>query len=179
MGDQQETEVPFRGRYCQGIGVDSRTRLGNLAEAKVIAKLVEDGFDVFVQLSGKAPFDLVAHRDGELLRVQVKGTSSKTRYGAYQVQLKAVRSNRTRNTIHYFDPCRCDVLAVCVEPLDRVCFVRAEDIKARGQLNLRMTPRAQEREAWVISELEDTTRILRGHTRGTCDGEDMVQTTMR
>jgi hypothetical protein len=30
--------------------MDHRTRLGSLAEAKVFAKLVENGFDVFTQL---------------------------------------------------------------------------------------------------------------------------------
>jgi len=46
--------------------MDARTRLGSLAEAKVITKLVESGLDVFVQFSSKAPFDLVAGRDGRL-----------------------------------------------------------------------------------------------------------------
>jgi PD-(D/E)XK endonuclease len=146
--------------------MDSRTRLGSLAEAKVIAKLVENKFDVFIQFSGKASFDLVAYRDGQLYKIQVKGTSSKTRYGVYQVQLKAVRANRTGNTIHYFDTSQCDVLAIYVEPLDKVCFLRTEEIRARGQLNLREQPRLQERAAWVIAELEDVSRILRGHTRG-------------
>lgn len=147
--------------------MDSRTRLGSLAEAKVVAKLVENDFDVFVQFSGKAPFDLVAYRDGRLLRVQVKGTASKNRYGMYQVQLKAVRANRTGNTIRYFDASQCcDVLAVYVEPLDKVCFLRANEISARGQLSLREHPRPQGREAWVIADFEDVSRILRDHTRG-------------
>lgn len=146
--------------------MDSRTRLGSLAEAKVIAKLVESGFDVFVQFSGKAPFDLVAYRDGKILRVQVKGTASKNRYGIYQVQLKAVRANRTGNTIRYFDASQCDVLAVYVEPLDKVCFLMASEVSARGRLSLREYPRPQGREAWVIADFEDVSRILRDHTRG-------------
>jgi len=147
--------------------MDFHTRLGNLAEAKVIAKLVENDFDVFIQSSGKAPFDLVAYREGHLLRVQVKGTSSRTRYGVYQVQLRAVRSNRTANTIQYFDPSQCDVLAIYIEPLDKVCFLWADEVEARRQLNLREQPRQQNRKCWVIAELEDVTRILRDHTRGT------------
>ncbi len=146
--------------------MDSRTRLGSLGEAKVIAKFVEHGFDVFTQFSGKAPFDLVAYQDGCLLRVQVKGTASKTRYGVYQVQLKAIRANRTRNVIHYFEPSECDVLAIYIEPLDTICFLRADEIGARGQLNLRERPRHENHVAWVIAELEDISRILRGHTRG-------------
>jgi len=147
--------------------VDSRTRLGSLAEAKVIAELIKNGLDVFTQFSGKAPFDLVACWREQLLRVQVKGTASKTRYGIYQVQLKAVRANRTQNVIHYFDPSQCDVLAIYVEPLDTVCFIRSDEIGARGQLNLREQSRPQNRDGWLIAELADITRILRGHTRDT------------
>jgi hypothetical protein len=161
MGNQQETGESLSN------GMDVRTRLGSLAEAKVIAKLVENGFNVFIQFSGKAPFDLVAYQDGQLLRVQVKGTASKTRYGVYQVQLKAIRSNRTRNVLHYFDPSACDVLAIYIEPLDTVCFLRADEVGSRGQLNLREEPRQHDHTAWVIAELEDVSRILRGHTRGT------------
>ncbi len=164
MGNQQETdrcpvEISFE--------MDFRTRLGSLAEAKVIAKLIENSFDVFIQFSGKAPFDIVAYRDGQMLRVQVKGTSSRTRYGVFQVLLKAVRPNRTGNVIHYFDSSQCDVLAVYIEPLDKVCFLHATEISAKAQLNLREERRSQDRVSWVISELEDAGRILRDHTRDT------------
>jgi len=145
--------------------MDRKSWLGALAEAKVISKLVEGEFDVFPQLSGKAPFDLVAHKDGHLLRVQIKGTSSQTRYGSYQVQLKSVRSNRTRNRIVHFDPSQYDVLATYIEPLGKVCFLQSDEVKGIRQLNLREEPRPQERKCWVIGQLEDVNRILRDHTR--------------
>jgi hypothetical protein len=148
------------------VSMDARTRLGSLAEAKVLAKLIENEFDVYVQLSGKAPFDLVAHLNGQLFRVQVKGSASKTRYGVYQIQLKAVRANRTGNTIHCFDPACCDVLAVYIEPLDTVCFLRADEIRSRNQLNLREHRPVQNRECWLIADLVGVDRILRGHTQG-------------
>lgn len=146
--------------------MDARTRLGSLAEAEVLAKFIEHGFDVYVQLSGKAPFDLIAHRNGQLFRVQVKGSASKTRYGVYQVQLKAVRANRTGNTIHCFDPTCCDVLAIYIEPLDAVCFLRTDEIRSRNQLNLREQRPVQDRECWLISDLVRLDRILRDHTQG-------------
>jgi hypothetical protein len=156
--------------------VDPRTWLGGLAEAKVLSKLVEGQFDVFVQFSGKAPFDLVAYKDGQLLRVNVKGTATKLR-GAYPLRLREIRPNRTRNVIRHFDPKRCDVLAIYVAPLDKVCFLRSEEVAAKAQLNLRVEPSLYSANSWMIADLEDVSRILRGHTRDTCEGEDMVQTT--
>ncbi len=156
--------------------VDRRTWLGSLAEAKVLSKLVESQFDVFVQFSGKAPFDLVAHWGGEVQRVSVKGTSTKIRE-AYQVQLREVRPNRTGNVVRHFDPARCDVLAVYVEPVDKVCFLRSDEVSSKSVLNLRIQPARYAVSSWIVADLEDVTRILRDHTRDTCDGEDMVQTT--
>jgi len=157
--------------------MDLRTQLGSLAEAKVIAKLIEHGFHVFVQFSGKGPFDLVVYKDERLLRVQVKGTSCRTLHGAFPVLIKSVRSYRTGNVVHKFDPSQCDVLAVYVAPLDKVAFLQADEIVSRGQLNLRESLRQEQRKCWVIRELEDPSRLLRDHTRDTCDGDDMVQTT--
>jgi hypothetical protein len=77
--------------------VDDKTRLGALSESKVIAKLIEANFDVFVQFSGKSPFDLVAHKKGQLFKIQVKGTASLTKYGSYRVLIASIRSNKTTN----------------------------------------------------------------------------------
>ena len=159
-----------------GTEVDHRTWLGSLAEAKVLAKLVESQFDVFVQFSGKAPFDMVAHKCGQMFRVNVKGTTTKIR-GAYSLQVRDVRSNRTGNVVRHFNPTGCDVLAIYVAPLDVVCFLRSEEVASKSQLNLRVQPTRYATSSWIISDLVDVSRILRGHTRDTCEGEDMVQTT--
>ena len=156
--------------------MDHRTWLGSLAEAKVLTKLVESQFDVFVQFSGKAPFDLVAHKGGQMFRVSVKGTGTKIR-DAYPLRVRDVRSNRTGSIVRYFDPATCDVLAVYIEPLDTICFLRSEEVAAKSQLNLRVQPTPYGANGWIISDLQDVSRILRGHTRDTCEGEDMVQTT--
>jgi len=60
MGDQQETgglPPPVWAKTLEYYQMDFHTRLGSLAEAKVIAKLIESGFDTFIQFSGKARFD--------------------------------------------------------------------------------------------------------------------------
>lgn len=66
--------------------MDHKTWLGNLAEAKVIAVLIEQGFDVFRSLSGKANVDLIALKDGQMCRVEVKGTAQEMVRGAHVIQ---------------------------------------------------------------------------------------------
>jgi hypothetical protein len=91
----------------------------------VIARLIEADFDVFVQFSGKSPFDVIAHKDGRLFKVQVKGTSSLTKYGSYRVLIASIRSNKTVNRIGHFEPSLCDVLAVYVENSSLYCEYEA------------------------------------------------------
>lgn len=114
--------------------MDNKTYLGAIGEAKVIAKLTEDKFHVFTQVTGKAPFDLVAVKDKMVYRISVKTIEKKNRDGSYSVQLKSVRSNRTENKIINFDNTSCDILAVYIVELDEVIFRDANTITAKTAL---------------------------------------------
>ena len=49
---------------------------GDLAVAKTIADLTEKGYDIFLPLSEHLPIDLIAHKSGEIYRIQVKHRAS-------------------------------------------------------------------------------------------------------
>jgi hypothetical protein len=53
----------------------ARKRMGAWSELSASAHLLARGFDVYRSVSPAAAFDLVAHRDGQLLRVEVKTVS--------------------------------------------------------------------------------------------------------
>lgn len=106
--------------------MDSCTRLGGLAELKVAEELLVRGYEIFFGWGGKTSCDLVVIKDSNVIRVQVKGTTQKSRYGKWVVQLKSVRSNRTENVIKKFDASLCDLLGVYIEEEDRVVFLEAE-----------------------------------------------------
>lgn len=117
--------------------MDHKTWLGDLAEAKVVAVLIEQEFDVFRGFSGKAPFDLVAFKDDQLLRIEVKGTAQGMIRGAYQIRLASTRSNRTRNVVSHFDASKSDLLAAYIRPPDIVCFLPSKWLDGRAYINLR------------------------------------------
>lgn len=50
---------------------------GNIGVANVIANLIEQGWQVLTPVSSVSPFDVVAYRDGEFCRIQVKYSSAK------------------------------------------------------------------------------------------------------
>lgn len=53
-------------------GATTSGRTGAVNELRACAHLMHQGFDVFRCVAPHAPFDLVAHRDGQLYRVEVK-----------------------------------------------------------------------------------------------------------
>ena len=120
--------------------MDNKTYLGAIGEAKVIAKLTEDHYHVFNQVTGKAPFDLITYKDGRLARVSVKTIEKKNEYGTYTVQLKSVRPNRTGNTIVNFDNSSCDLLAVYILENDEVILLDSASIKAKSSLVVKRKP---------------------------------------
>jgi len=116
--------------------MDDKTYYGSLAEAKIIYELTEKKYHIFNQVSGKAPFDLVAFKDNDLLKISVKSVSVTNKNGNYEVQLKRVRSNKTENKIYNFDPKECDVLAVFVIPLNKVFYFKSTNIKTKSTFTI-------------------------------------------
>lgn len=120
--------------------MDDKTYLGAIGEAKVIALLTEQKYHVFTQVTGKAPFDLVAYKEGKLYRVSVKTVMKRGKRGAFVVQLKSVRSNRTGNKIIGFDNNSCDILAIYLVEDDEVILMSSSDVKAKSALSIRRNP---------------------------------------
>lgn len=138
--------------------MDNKTWLGSLGESKVAAELSRHRFHVFTQTTGKAPFDLVAYKDGYLYRVNVKTTQSLSKWGSWEVKIASVRSNRTGNRIVPFDFASCDVLAVYIEPLDKVCFLHSSEVAGKNYIALREKTVHQSKLV-SISELANPQRI--------------------
>tara|TARA_Y100000310_G_scaffold284099_1_gene306656 strand:+ start:7326 stop:7766 length:441 start_codon:yes stop_codon:yes gene_type:complete len=60
-------------------------RTGSVAELAVSAKLVSLGYNVSLPF-GELPYDIVAEKDGKLIRVQVK-SATLSKYGSYRCSL--------------------------------------------------------------------------------------------
>lgn len=120
--------------------MDDKTYIGSLAEAKVVAELTYQKWFVFSQVSGKAPFDLVAAKNGLLKRVNVKGCSIRNRNGVYPIQIGSIRSNKKENVIHKFNPASSDVLACYILEADKVCFIKSSTITRGRQIVIKSKP---------------------------------------
>lgn len=120
--------------------MDDKTYLGALGEARVIAELTRNRFHVFSQVSGKAPFDLVAYKDNQLYRISVKAVGKKDEKGVYNIQPKTVRPNRTCNKITNFDNTSCDLLAIYLQEDDEVVIFKSSEVVVKSAMTIRRHP---------------------------------------
>lgn len=143
--------------------MDNLTWINNLSEAKVLAKLAEQKLHVFTQTTGKAPFDMILVSKKNLFRISVKGTWIKKQKttNSYTIQLRRIRSNKKKNIIYNFDNSECDILAIYIKDLDKVCFIPSLLIKTKGQIALREEKSRFSTSNWIISEWEDISKTLK------------------
>lgn len=116
--------------------MDKKTYMSSVSEAKIVADLTVQDYDIFTQSSGKSPFDLIAHKDGKILRVQVKSCGRKDSRGRFNVQLKSVRHNKTENKIIKFDPNSCDLLAIYLFEVDKICYLDPKNLKSLNEIRI-------------------------------------------
>ncbi|TXL61938.1 group I intron-associated PD-(D/E)XK endonuclease [Aeromicrobium terrae] len=109
---------------------------GDLGAAKAHADLVENGFTVLFPATEHAPFDLVAYRDGEFHRVQVKYRSART--GSIQVQFRSIWADRNGTHMKPTDKAEVDVVCIYCPETDHCYYLRPADF--RQSVTLRVAP---------------------------------------
>lgn len=107
---------------------------GTVGLGKAISYFTTLGKTVLLPLNDNQDYDLVVESDSLLQKVQVKTTSFKSNTG-YIVQLKAVRSNKTKNKLYPFDNNTVDI--VFVYCLDGTSYsIPSKEVKVKSSLTL-------------------------------------------
>ena len=110
---------------------------GDVALAKAISYFMESEYEVLLPIGDKRPYDLVVEdKEGNLIKIQSKYTSHKTKYGKYVVPLRVMGGNRSSgNNIKKYDKKDFDILfAYTVE--GSMYIIPFNQIKATGTVNL-------------------------------------------
>ena len=103
---------------------------GRVAEAKVLAHLVENGYEVFLPFADCGSVDLLAMKDGIIQRVSVKYTSVRKNQ-KWNVKLSNVSRLKDGGVNErVFNYNSCDLLAVYIGPEDRV-VLKPVDFEAK------------------------------------------------
>lgn len=112
-------------------------KAGSLGEISTQKEFILCGYEVYSPVTDNTEYDLLVSKGGEVFTVEVKSTKRKVA-GFYRVQIKKVRSNKTRNTITRFDNTKVDLLAVYIEPEDKVIVYKAKEITVGSELRVDM-----------------------------------------
>lgn len=109
---------------------------GNIGEAAAILHFTKIGAKVSKPLFENTPYDLVVDVECELKRVQIKSTSSLSKYGIYQVELRTKGGNTSWNgVVKLADSTGCDLLFVYCENGDKY-IIPVEVFDGKGRLSL-------------------------------------------
>ena len=113
---------------------------GDLAELKIAADLMERGYGIAVPWGEDCDFDLIAYRDNELHRVQVKHARSNKRVLAVKCTSHSLTNGRIRHTKKYTAR-TIDWLSVWDASTERCFHIPAGELgEGRSILHLRLTP---------------------------------------
>ena len=117
-------------------GVPDSMDSGTVAELRVAADMARCGYEVFVPVGGKASCDLIGILDGTLQRFEVKSTSRSVNPCSWTVELRQKRPNRTSVTTKKFNATNSDILAIYIEPEDRVVYMQSSDMHDRTSVDV-------------------------------------------
>lgn len=120
-------------------------QIGNLGECKVKYELLKAGYEVY-EGDSRSLLDLIARnpRTDEILRFEVKTTQTRSEAGGNPSSLGTGWQVRisSRNTFEErpFQKESIDVLAVFIEPEDKVVFIDAKSVKTSTKLIVHHDP---------------------------------------
>lgn len=101
-------------------------RIGNIGEAKVLAKFVEMGIPIYIPFGDDEKADLIAEFDGKLNKIQVK-TSIKSKNGCSIFDLTSSTAHRTSGERRKYLNSAIDYFALYSLDRDKIYLMKVPD----------------------------------------------------
>lgn len=101
-------------------------RIGNIGEAKVLAKFVEMGIPIYIPFGDDEKADLIAEFDGKLNKIQVK-TSIKLKNGCSIFDLTSSTAHRTNGERRKYLNSEIDYFALYSLDRDKIYLMKVPD----------------------------------------------------
>jgi len=109
--------------------------IGNIGEAKVLAKLVELGIPVYIPFGDNERVDLIAEFNGKLNRIQVK-TSIKAEDGVMIFSLNSSTMHRKKGVRHIYTDSEIDYFACYNIARDKIFLLPVNEV-SNNTINIR------------------------------------------
>ena len=79
---------------------------------------------------------MISSKEGILYRIEVKSTLKRNKSGFYIIQLRSVRSNKTKNGVYPFDNSKIDLLGIYLEDIDKVIIYDSKSIIQKTSMKI-------------------------------------------
>ncbi len=106
---------------------------GNIGEAKVMNYFISENYSLYLPFGTASKNDMIVEKDGQVKRISVKSTKTKTPSGKYLVKIRQGKMNKQIA----FDKNASDMLCVYIVPEDRIVFINSKDITCGFELTVR------------------------------------------
>ena len=116
---------------------DNNKNIGNSSLGIAIAYFSTRGYVVSIPLNDTQDYDLIVELNHVMYRVQVKGTTFKTKYGVFQVSLKSCGGTKGKIYKTVRDT-HVELLFVVTSRLEKY-LIPIESLKNKSTLNLGQT----------------------------------------
>lgn len=155
-------------------------QLGNIGEAKTLAKFVELMIPVYVPFGDNEKSDLIAEFNGRLNRIQVK-TSEKWEDGKIVINLVSSTAHRKAGVKHKYNKSEIDYFVIYNLQSDKLLLLPIEKFSERTSLTFRIPyqPSKNQHESfnWEDYLFEKIICVETLHETSSLEDEDKVQTT--
>jgi hypothetical protein len=106
--------------------------IGQIGEVAVMQKLLKAGWQVLIPYGNSAPYDLVAEKEGRMVRLQIRATRAKGNFISVNCRAK---NNRVRLQPNHFD-----FLVVYELGSETAFVVPAVEVKGKAVFHIRLSP---------------------------------------
>ena len=107
--------------------------IGDIGEAKVLAKFLELGYDVYLPFGENTRIDMIVDINGELYKIQVK-TCSKIDNGCSKFHLSngCYRAGHDKAYLYAYNNTQIDYFALYSMEAEEIYFIHVDDANSSG-----------------------------------------------
>ena len=124
---------------------------GDLGVLKAQIDLFEQGFALFVPQTEHCPFDLVAYKEGEFKRVQVKYRAM-DRFGKVEIKFSTCWADKHGTHTSPIDKNEVDIYCVYCPDTDECYYLRPERFRSTASLRVEMPKNGQRKNVKFASD---------------------------
>lgn len=113
---------------------NNNKKIGEIGERIAIGELSKYGLDIILPMGDNLPFDFIVYKDNKLYKCQVKSTSVKDEYNAFQFNL--ITTNWYSKKEYMYTKDDVDVIICC--DLNTIYLFKFSELEGKKNISIRI-----------------------------------------